>query len=94
MNRDELKQRLIEWLIAGDISAQEQIITNYTEAISYVADFLIRKGVTIRERGEWKDNTYCSRCGYFAEDDEGHILMSFDEFCPFCGADMRGGKDE
>lgn len=99
---DELKQRLIELLKSATC---EEILTNSDgeiidshavrmvnlEVVRLLASHLIRNGVTIRERGEWKDNIFCSRCGYAAEDDEGHILMSFDDFCPHCGADMRGG---
>ena len=106
MNQEELKQRLIELVLTdvecdkdghGDCSMCEYSYSDdncFKYYSGVMTDFLIANGVTIRERGEWKDNTFCSRCGYFAEDDEGHILMSFDEFCPFCGADMRGVKDE
>lgn len=93
MENEELKQRLIELQIAGDISAQEQIITNYTEAISYIADFLVRNGVTIRERGEWKLGKsgcmyFCTHCANFAHPREKDEWC----FCPHCGADMRGVK--
>lgn len=103
MNQEELKQRLIELLeqcscpysppCTGECFECHRV-EMYDEEIEHIADHLIANGVTIRERGEWKVNTYCSRCGYFAEDDEGNIVMSFDDFCPSCGADMRGVKDE
>lgn len=94
MNQEELELRLMElldgmpWRIEQDFGGVR--IFNGSKG----SDYLIANGVTIRKRGEWKDNTFCSRCGYFAEDDEGHILMSFDEFCPFCGADLRGKNNE
>ena len=81
MNQEELKQRLIKLLMQKGFGV---------EGATIAADHLIANGVTIRERGKWKDNIFCSRCGYAAEDDEGYILMSFDDFCPHCGADMRG----
>lgn len=90
MNRDELKQRLIELLstagwnlfTGGRIKAE-------------IADHLIANGVTIRERGEWRlcksDCMYvCSRCGYPVHPREQEEW----DFCPKCGADNRGGKDE
>ena len=91
MNQEELKQRLIA-LLNKTFNEQYEKRRLLTEV--HTAEALIANGVTIRERGEWKDNTFCSRCGYFAEDGEGHIMMSFDDFCPRCGADMRGVKDE
>ena len=99
MTKEERKQRLIE-LIAGDVSAQEQIITNYTEAISYIADFLIANGVTIRKRGEWKDN-HCTVCGETPIGEELWEHCDCDppkfeyvmDFCPSCGAYMRGDAE-
>lgn len=43
--------------------------------------------------GRWVDNTFCSNCNGFVEDDEGHIIMSFSDYCPNCGARM-GRKDD
>ena len=36
------------------------------------------------------DMWYCSHCGYRCEDDEPPKW----NYCPICGADMRGEKDE
>ena len=38
--------------------------------------------------GRWIDNTFCSCCGGFDEDDEGNIIQSFHNYCPACGALM------
>lgn len=38
--------------------------------------------------GKWIDNTFCSCCGGFDEDDEGNIIQSFHNYCPNCGARM------
>ena len=40
--------------------------------------------------GRWIDNTFCSCCGGFDEDDEGNIIQSFHNCCPACGALMDG----
>ena len=51
-------------------------------------------------RGEWidkmnyRDGSYysiCSECGYF--DDERDDLTAYN-FCPYCGAKMKGADDE
>ena len=51
-------------------------------------------------RGEWKDQlnyrdgsyyNVCSECGYF--DDERDDLTAYN-FCPYCGAKMKGADDE
>ena len=40
--------------------------------------------------GKWIDNTFCSCCGGFDEDDKGNIIQSFHNYCPACGALMDG----
>lgn len=69
---------------------------NYVEN-SVLVDHLIANGVTVRERGRWVLQRYyggvrkgmvariiCSECGYPNEKTN---------FCPNCGADMRGDED-
>lgn len=97
MNQEELKQRLIELCkkIPYGASVGAKFEQHFCEKI---ADHLIANGVTIRERGEWvcewkstfpqyEPSQYCcSNCGFIK-----NLEYSF---CPHCGADMRGGKDE
>ena len=86
MNQEELKQRLMELIYKHSPRLVE-------EEASCLAARLIANGVTIRERGEWEEHTYgelkCSACGIMQEDE----LRRYN-FCPHCGADMRGVKDE
>lgn len=44
------------------------------------------------KRGRWVDG-HCDQCGCYGEDDRvgGNISTNF---CPSCGADMRGGKQD
>lgn len=83
-----MKQQLIELL---DIAVGD---CNLTESeVKIVANYLIDNGVTIRERGEWKEvyqnkqaTVYeCSKCH--------HLSLGTSDYC-ICGADMRGKKDE
>lgn len=67
---------------------------------SYVCE-VIDKMPTIepeREKGKWLPENrtmdafwVCSSCGFPSEDHAANILY---KFCPNCGADMRGEKDE
>lgn len=90
MNREELKQRLVELVMAARAPLTSRPIAEK------IADFLIENDVTIRERGEWKFNKdgsgTCNRCGRT----QGNV-WDFDNYQNFCfhfGADMRGVKDE
>ena len=58
-----------------------------------------------RKRGEWVyaedeygiDGYHCNQCGFFVPWDYAHKFINYIEdyhFCPNCGANMRGEKDE
>ena len=59
-----------------------------------LADALIANGVTVRERGRWEDvalrftqvKEKCNVCG-------GIVYAHGFNFCPNCGADMRGEEE-
>ena len=55
------------------------------------ADYLIANGVTVREKGEWVDGVHCSECGAVHEYRE---YRNSRNYCPNCGADMRGEEHE
>ena len=50
------------------------------------------------KRGEWigtSEGTMCSNCHKFPYDDgEYHIANWYSDFCPNCGARMKGADDE
>lgn len=58
-----------------------------------LADYLISNGVTVREKGEWITDgrrTECSQCHNKKSGGSQPEWYKFMEFCPDCGADMRG----
>ena len=64
--------------------------------ICKLRDRLIAKGVTVRERGRWEwitEDVYgCTNCG--ATNHVKEVMGQPDfNFCPNCGADMRGEED-
>lgn len=108
MTQEKLKQRLIEIVQAATVEMNyctsdgipvvttEKHIVDEREVLPLV-NHLIANGVTIRERGEWLlifNDSRCSVCGY--ENNACKVTRVRDDsrFCPNCGADMRGGKDE
>ena len=57
------------------------------------------------KRGKWIygedeygiDGYHCDKCGFFVPWDYAHKFINYIadyNFCPSCGADMRGGEDE
>ena len=87
------RERLIE-ILRKPIFPHE--LADQTEA---VADYLLDNGIVIREKGDWhyeedEYGTYfeCTICGCQNQNydaDEGRT-----DFCPWCGADMRGEQDD
>ena len=67
-----------------------------------VVDYLISNGVTIREPGEWETDKediewgnalkrkHCSRCGKRPHFDKEKREFVLSDFCPNCGAPMKG----
>ena len=66
-----------------------------------VADYLLDNGVTVRERGRWEiyddgygcELMYCPICKSEFYDGDNDTIDQLHNFCPNCGADMRGEED-
>lgn len=94
------REKLIELL------EEENAFSRYMtddERRAKLADHLIANGVTVREKGEWDDSgryqfmdgtkaIRCTECGCALTEIE--YQKYFYNFCPVCGADMRGDKSE
>lgn len=108
MANEELRQRLMDLVQSATIedalvNSEENTfkscvrgIVGYAEAVNLV-EHLIANGATIRERGRWIpifNDSYCSVCGYDNNADTVTRCRDDSPFCPNCGADMRGGKNE
>ena len=69
----------------------EDYAVDYTQAKT---ELMMLPSADVREnvRGEWKrtvtGHQYCSSCNWFPEENE--MTGFFYDFCPNCGADMRG----
>jgi hypothetical protein len=62
-------------------------------AIQQLAEYGVEFGEKKKDlmevvHGYWVDNSFCSNCNWSDEDHEGHIIMSFTNYCPNCGAKM------
>lgn len=107
MNQEEMRQRLIDLIeqpmpmMCGTVTYGEMRMPEYQAR--FIVNNLIANGVTIRERGEWQPNyeTFVDYAGIETEPIQtGWVCSVCGEhdnnypFCPHCGADMRGVKDE
>ena len=113
MNQEEVRQRLIDLALTeiecdkdghGDCSRCEYRYADDECAKYYsgiMVDFFIANGVTIREHGEWKEETEyyddeyseCNVRKVFACSVCGRTELRKQPYCN-CGSDMRGVKDE
>lgn len=105
MNQEELKKQLIDVLQEYSRKPAAGLDGVY-EWADDIADHLIANGVTIRERGEWEvcsdeykicaSEFVCSSCkeSFVSSELSDEEFLQMMKFCPHCGADMRGVKDE
>lgn len=88
---DDMREKLIELI-------RREGVLYFVERI---ADHLIANGVTVQKKGEWDDSgryqfmdgtkaIRCTECGCALTEIE--YQKYFYNFCPVCGADMRGAE--
>lgn len=83
----------IERLAVKDEILSWAVCINHPELLSkedtmHCVDSLPAADVVEVRHGRWIENTFCSCCGGFDEDDKGNIIQSFYNYCPNCGARM------
>lgn len=90
IEREAVKDEILSWAVC----------INHPELLSkedtmHCVDSLPAADVAEVRHGRWIENTFCSCCGGFDEDDKGNIIQSFYNYCPNCGARMdKGGLED
>ena len=79
IKREDIHLALDRHYFPGDLSLKETI------------DSVPSADVVERKKGKWKQG-YCSECRYNWSKDA--PIANVPNFCPNCGADMRGREDE
>ena len=80
--------------LVTDACLEATDILTYAQQKAMYADHLIANGVTVRERGRWiQDTPFACVCSVCNHERYGLANDSGDNFCPNCGADMRGAED-
>jgi hypothetical protein len=83
IERAVVKEKILSWAVC----------INHPELLSkedtmHCINSLPAADVAEVRHGRWIENTFCSCCGGFDEDDKGNIIQSFYNYCPNCGARM------
>lgn len=66
----------------------------------FTAKRLVEKGYRKQREGEWvkvMNHKECSKCGYnapYKKIKAGYHLQDLSNYCPNCGAKMKGAEDE
>lgn len=90
IEREAVKDEILSWAVC----------INHPELLSkedtmHCINSLPAADVAEVRHGRWIENTFCSCCGGFNEDDKGNIIQSFYNYCPNCGARMdKGGLED
>lgn len=105
MNNDLISRSYLKQMIPAPIEDEykyvHQIIDNAptAEPLYTITSNTFVEGASMRPHGEWKVNNYgehiCPICGHYALYDEcqdNDYYEAQSNFCPECGADLRGGS--
>ena len=87
-------------ICVGDCDYCNKIVVMYNDALEACKkeldkSFMLKRSAE-RKCGIWDENQRCSVCGeeaFSINTDTGGVWMLSD-FCPFCGADLRGTPHE
>ena len=82
--------RLIDADYLKNLPFERMIHTDFGETAIPIEEIDNAQTVEARPQGEWEEGTqgyYCSKCDYYDQSYFEH------NFCPNCGADMRGGNE-
>lgn len=71
--------------VAQDIA---QIIINEMDMRRWLSESIKAE----RKKGKWIDRGYL-KIGFKCSECDGYVLSGQENYCPWCGADMRGEKD-
>ena len=95
ISRSDLKQ-VINKVVDEEIGIDEKWAKGLKYSLKIIDTVLT---VSERPQGEWVGNAFdehhCNSCGHPAlweEEPDGYYEVQSD-FCPYCGADMRGGAE-
>ena len=86
------KQEAITILAGRYCIPVENGADKFASEINKAIDMAI-EALTEQPKGEWIDDCTCSNCNWLNEDDDGRILLTTYNYCPNCGAKMRGYKE-
>ena len=92
------REKLVKLLTLSPYGVSGYLLAAFIDKdqICGIADYLLSHGVTIREPGEWVmrgGKRYCSVCSQRAcvtRDREDFWYTVGTDFCPNCGAPMKG----
>ena len=93
-----ISEKKMQIVIDNYFKSECDVNTSIRQAFEKGFRIGVKKGQSAEpqfKKGKWIDDTFCSECGWIHEVESGFVgsVKQFN-FCPQCGADMRGEQDE